>query len=79
MYPLAQIHDSFILAQSQEGMAIIDQHAAHERVLFEKLQDQFGAGSMPVQSLLIAAQVELGPGQTSCLPNIFRNWSSSVS
>lgn len=60
LYPLAQIHDSFILAQSQEGLAIIDQHAAHERVLFEKLQDQYGSGSMPVQDLLVPLQLDLG-------------------
>jgi len=67
LHPLAQIHDSFIIAQSQEGMAIIDQHAAHERVLFEKLQDQFGAGQVPVQGLLVPDQVELGPAQSMVL------------
>jgi DNA mismatch repair protein MutL len=67
LIPLAQIHDSFIIAQSKEGMAIIDQHAAHERVLFEKLQDQFEAGSVPAQGLLVPDQVELGPAQSSLL------------
>jgi DNA mismatch repair protein MutL len=67
LYPLAQIHDSFIIAQSREGMAIIDQHAAHERVLFEKLQDQFGTGRVPVQDLLVTDQVELGPAQSLVL------------
>jgi DNA mismatch repair protein MutL len=67
LYPLAQIHDSFIIAQSQEGMALIDQHAAHERVLFEKLQDQFGAGQVPEQHLLVPDQVELGPAQGAML------------
>jgi DNA mismatch repair protein MutL len=67
LYPLAQIHDSFIIAQSREGMAIIDQHAAHERVLFEKLQDQFGTGRVPLQNLLMPDQVELGPAQSSLL------------
>ena len=60
LFPLAQVHDSFIVAQSQEGMAIIDQHAAHERVLFEKLQDQFGAGEVIQQHLLVPVTVELG-------------------
>ncbi len=63
MHPLAQIHDSYIVAQYQDGMAIVDQHAAHERVLFEKLQDLFSRGAIPVQNLLIPAQVELGPAQ----------------
>lgn len=67
LHPLAQVHDSFIIAQSQEGMAIIDQHAAHERVLFEKLQDQFGTGHVPVQDLLVPDQVELGPAQSELL------------
>ncbi|MCK9418414.1 MAG: DNA mismatch repair endonuclease MutL [Nitrospirae bacterium] len=67
LYPLAQIHDSFIIAQSQEGMALIDQHAAHERVLFERLQDQFGAGRVPEQHLLVPDQVELGPAQSMVL------------
>jgi DNA mismatch repair protein MutL len=44
-------------------MAIIDQHAAHERVLFEKLQDQFGAGDVSGQHLLIPVQVELGAAE----------------
>lgn len=67
LYPLAQVHDSFIVAQSNEGMALIDQHAAHERVLFEKLQDQFTAGKIPVQNLLIPVQVELGPADKELL------------
>ncbi len=67
LYPLAQIHDSFIIAQSNDGMALIDQHAAHERVLFEKLQDQFTAGAIPVQDLLIPAQLELGHAEKEML------------
>ncbi|HXY61478.1 MAG TPA: hypothetical protein VEJ22_00970, partial [Nitrospirota bacterium] len=67
LHPIAQVHDSFIIAQSKEGMAIIDQHAAHERVLFEKLQDQFDNGNIPVQTLLMPDQVELGPAQSSLL------------
>jgi DNA mismatch repair protein MutL len=67
LFPLAQVHDSFIIAQSREGMAIVDQHAAHERVLFERLQDQFEAGQVPVQDLLVPDQVELGPAQSTML------------
>jgi DNA mismatch repair protein MutL len=67
LFPLAQIHDSFIIAQAREGMAIVDQHAAHERVLFEKLQHQAKSGTMPVQNLLLPLQVELGPAQGNLL------------
>jgi DNA mismatch repair protein MutL len=65
--PLAQVHDSFIITQSRDGMAIIDQHAAHERVLFEKLQDQFGSENIIVQHLLMPQQIELGPAQSHLL------------
>jgi DNA mismatch repair protein MutL len=67
LFPLAQVHDSFIVAQSNEGMALIDQHAAHERVLFEKLQDQYAAGTIPVQDLLLPVQVELGHAEKEML------------
>jgi DNA mismatch repair protein MutL len=67
LFPLAQIHDSFIIAQSRDGMALIDQHAAHERVLFEKLQDQFNGGSVSIQQLLLPDQVELGPAEAELL------------
>ena len=65
--PLGQIDDSYIIAQSHDGMAMIDQHAAHERVLFEKLQDQFVNGAIYVQNLLIPVQIELGPTQAGFL------------
>jgi DNA mismatch repair protein MutL len=67
LFPLAQVHDSFIVAQANDGMALIDQHAAHERVLFEKLQDQEAAGNIPAQNLLIPVQVELGPAEQELL------------
>lgn len=67
LYPLAQVLDSFIVAQSNDGMALIDQHAAHERVLFEKLQDQHASGSVPVQNLLIPVQIEPGRAEQGLL------------
>ncbi len=67
LFPLAQVHDSFIVAQSAEEMVLVDQHAAHERVLFEKLQDRFGNGRMQIQDLLIPVQLELGPSQAALL------------
>ena len=67
LYPLAQVHDSFIIAQSNDGMALIDQHAAHERVLFERLQDAHAAGAVPAQNLLIPVQVEPGRAEQELL------------
>ncbi|HET7318056.1 MAG TPA: hypothetical protein VFK23_02855, partial [Nitrospirota bacterium] len=67
LFPLAQIHESFIIAQSKDGMALIDQHAAHERILFEKLQDELDGGGTSIQHLLVPVQIELGPAQSGLL------------
>ena len=70
LQPLAQVHGSFIIAQDNDGMALIDQHAAHERVLFEKLQDQYTSGTVPQQSLLLPVQMELGHAETELLKEL---------
>jgi DNA mismatch repair protein MutL len=59
--PLGQLADSFIIATDDEGLLLIDQHIAHERVLFEKyLEREPGAGS---QNLLMPETFDLTPGQ----------------
>jgi DNA mismatch repair protein MutL len=57
---LGQLHDSYIVAQAPEGLLLIDQHAAHERVLFEQIS-QAKAESTARQSLLFPVTVELPP------------------
>jgi DNA mismatch repair protein MutL len=67
--PLGQIRDSFILAVSSDGLWIIDQHVAHERVLFEKvLRERKAAGEG--QRLLMPLIVELTPGQQAVFAEI---------
>jgi DNA mismatch repair protein MutL len=61
--PLGQIRNSFILAVNAEGLWIIDQHVAHERVLFERVQRQRAASRVETQRLLMPMIVELTPGQ----------------
>ncbi len=61
--PLGQLHDSFILAAGRDGLWIIDQHVAHERILFEKVLSARSAGRVEVQRLLMPLILQLTPGQ----------------
>jgi len=58
----AQFHDTYILAQTQKGIVIVDQHAAHERLVYERLKTAREAGGLERQILLIPAIVEMPEG-----------------
>ncbi len=63
LHPLGQIHASFILAAEPGGFCVIDQHAAHERVLFEQIRERRLQRQLAAQQLLIPALVELDATQ----------------
>ncbi len=67
MIPLGQFRDTFIIAVDDEGVAIIDQHVAHERVLFEQVMERLTAGRMESQRLLTPILLELSPAQRQAL------------
>jgi DNA mismatch repair protein MutL len=67
MQVLGQAHLTYILAQSRDGLMIVDQHAAHERVLFEKLMKAFGSGGLEIQDFLFPLAVDLSPDQLEAL------------
>jgi DNA mismatch repair protein MutL len=54
-----QVRDTFLVFETQDGVAIVDQHALHERVLLERIRERVAAGSLEVQRLLVPAVVEL--------------------
>ena len=56
---IGQLHASFILAEGEDGLYLIDQHAAHERVLFDRLMNQANRGAVESQLLLIPLSIEL--------------------
>jgi DNA mismatch repair protein MutL len=68
--PLGQIRDSFILAVNHEGLWIVDQHVAHERVLFEKTLKQRAAQKVESQRLLLPLVLELTPAQQAAFTEI---------
>ena len=61
--PLGQIHESFIVAAGRDGLWIIDQHVAHERILFEKVLKQQAEGRVERQQLLMPILLDLNAGQ----------------
>ena len=61
--PLGQIHESFIVAAGCDGLWIIDQHVAHERILFEQVLKQRAAGRVEIQHLLMPLILQLTPEQ----------------
>jgi DNA mismatch repair protein MutL len=68
--PLGQIRESFILAVNEEGLWIVDQHVAHERVLFEKILKQRAAQNVESQRLLMPLVLELTPAQQAIFTEI---------
>ena len=59
----AQLHETYILAQTRDGFVIVDQHAAHERLVYEQMKDQIAAGGVARQALLLPEVVSLDPAE----------------
>ena len=66
-YPLgaarAQVHATYIVAQTRDGVVIVDQHAAHERLVYERMKAQMAEGGVARQRLLLPEVVELDPAE----------------
>jgi DNA mismatch repair protein MutL len=63
----AQLHETYIVAQTRDGMVIVDQHAAHERLVFERMKAGLAAGGARSQALLSPEVVELEPAEVERL------------
>ncbi len=59
----AQVHETYIIAQTRNGMIIVDQHAAHERLVYERMKAQMAAGGVSRQTLLLPEVVDLDPAE----------------
>jgi DNA mismatch repair protein MutL len=62
--PLGQLRESFIIATDDEGMLLIDQHVAHERILFDKFRHQENERKVESQNLLLPETIDLTPAQS---------------
>jgi DNA mismatch repair protein MutL len=70
-YPLGaartQLHDNYIVAQTEAGLVLVDQHAAHERLVYERMKADLAGGGVPRQGLLLPEVVELDPAHVERL------------
>lgn len=65
--PLGQLHRTYLLAEDREGLLLVDQHAAHERILYHRLKEQHERGRAEVQGLLFPETVELDAAEAVLL------------
>ena len=63
----AQLHETYVVAQTEDGIVIVDQHAAHERLTYEKVKEQLAQGRVARQILLVPEVIELGTARVDAL------------
>jgi DNA mismatch repair protein MutL len=63
--PAMQVHNRYLIAESDEGVVVIDQHALHERILYEQLRERVLAGALETQRLLVPETVDLSPSEAA--------------
>jgi DNA mismatch repair protein MutL len=72
---VAQLHHTYIVAQTQQGLILVDQHAAHERIMYEKFKAAMETGGVPRQMLLIPEVVELTDAEAARVMSRAEEWA----
>lgn len=72
---MLQVYDSYLVVESHDGLMVIDQHALHERILFEQIKKRLTVGALPAQRLLLPEVVELTGEQRALL----EEWRDALS
>jgi DNA mismatch repair protein MutL len=63
--PAIQVHDRYLIAETDDGMVVIDQHALHERVIYEQVREKVLSGALESQRLLVPEPVDMSPAETA--------------
>lgn len=80
-YALGQVHGIYILAQNEKGLVMIDMHAAHERIVYEKMKAAMATQQVPVQGLLIPLSIAMSEREANCVeqhPAVFKEFGFEV-
>ncbi len=72
---MGQLHNSYIVCEAEDGLVMIDQHAAHERVVFESLKKAYGHSRIAKQGLLIPERLELSHREAAILDSLLEDLS----
>ncbi|MAW81728.1 MAG: DNA mismatch repair endonuclease MutL [Parvularcula sp.] len=79
-YPLgaarAQLHETYVVAQTPDGLVIVDQHAAHERLVYEKMKTALEGGKVPSQGLLLPEVVDLTTDEAARLEPLMEDFAA---
>ena len=69
-YAIAHLHNIYILAESERGLILVDAHAAHERITYEKLKRQFAQGEVPSQPLLLPLRIQVSSVEAQIVDDV---------
>ena len=65
-FALAHLHGVYVLAQNQQGLIVVDAHAAHERITYERLKQEYSTGVIKTQALLVPLSVSVSEAEADC-------------
>lgn len=75
-YAIAQLHSVFVLAQNAQGLIVVDMHAAHERITYERLKADQACGAIPSQQLLVPILLKVSVSEADAAENHATNFLS---
>jgi len=65
-FALAHLHGVYVLAQNTQGLIVVDAHAAHERITYERLKQEYAAGEIKTQALLVPVSISVSESEADC-------------